>query len=283
MSRLDLQAKVNLSSASATNAEMTTWECALTFTDLEGIFSGTDVTVGDILVFDTGAYETGTFTFYEVTAIVTPDYAAPTVAVQYMAFNNNNTGTPDLSYVVGSDGMITRPSSHLGLLPVVSRDVQILSDRFTEYVQNYNFTRILDNQSNNQTVPNFPKTNGDTSIIYKGMVVYIDPNDETKVLRATAADYSKSRAAGLSVTPSALASTAMAIQCEGTFELPTAAWDMLTGDVGGLKAGKEYFLSDAILGGLITPPNVNAAAVTKLGKAVSSTVLDLNIEPPIML
>jgi hypothetical protein len=146
MAQISFQAKVVLNTAFQPDLDFPDqWECDVTFIDNEGAFTGLQIQIGDIVALDTGAYETGTFTFYEVKQIVTPGDTNPILLLEYMVVNDNLTGSPDLSFIVGTEGTISRPTPNYGLLPVVSRDTQIISDRFTEYVQNYNFGKIVDN------------------------------------------------------------------------------------------------------------------------------------------
>lgn len=275
MAKTYFQAKVTLNSATPTNGDNTEWECAMVFTDFDGSFTGLDILVGDIIAFDTSSVETGTFTMYEVISTPTLDLADITLGLRYATTNNNDAGPPDLSWIVGQDGVISRPSGNYGLLPVVSRDIQLISDKFTEYVQNYNFSKIVDNVNLIQRV------NGETLSIPKGAMVYISETTNEMLLAHANDGIEKARVAGvvMSTTGSTLQGV---ITCDGTVEQPTTAWDALTGDTGGLVPNKAYFLSSSIAGGLTqTPPS--EGFITRVGRALSSTILDVNLEPPIML
>lgn len=283
MARTSFQAKVTLLSATPTNGDNTEWECQVQFTDNDGAYSGMDIAIGDIIAIDTSVVENGSFTLYTVFGIVTPDYASPTLAIRYdTVINDNAFGSPDLSWVIGQDTAIARPSPKLGLLPVVSRDLQVISDKYTEYVQNYNFVKIVDNlQSGNQT---FTKTNGESYPLIKGMAVYITEVDEANCRAAVATAAVSSRVLGLiadaAVAPGAVAS----ISSKGMLEKPTTDWDIITGEVGGLRPSHDYFLRAGYAGGITSvPPTAVNNFVVKIGKAVSPTVLDVNIEQPIEL
>lgn len=147
MSKLNFQAKILLTYAVAT-AEPSEWEAWFNFSDNEGAFSGTSVSVGDVLVLDTGSYEVGTLTRYEIITITEADFATPKVIIKYLPDNDNNVPNPDLSYSIGLNGIITRPSTNLKLLAVPSPGTQLLSDRFSFYLQNHNFISIVDEISN---------------------------------------------------------------------------------------------------------------------------------------
>jgi len=284
MSQIYFQAKVNLTTATPVNVEMTSWECTLTFTDLEGVFTGLNIQTGDVVVFDTGMFETGTFSFYSVDAIITPDSFQPIVTLTYMSVNDNPGGSPDLGgYIVGSDGVISRPTPNYGLLPVVSRDIQLISDKFTEYVQNYNFGRIVDITMSDFSVAKYTKINRDSITLFKGMPVYISDSDFNNIYRATAnATHEQTRVAGLVADESILIDNPGRIVCTGIIQLSTAQWDALTGDTGGLDGGRDYFLrGDGGMGLTLTPPTTGF--IVKVGKALSPTAFDVNIEPPIEL
>ena len=64
---------------------------------------------------------------------------------------------------------------------------------------------------------------------------------------------------------------------DGPLVLPTATWDLLTGDVGGLVAGDEYWVDPASPGDLIhgTPPQVIASTqyVIRVGHALATDTM----------
>lgn len=283
MAKTYFQAKVALQSATPTSGDNTEWECSFTFTDLDGAFTGNDIVPGDIIAFDTSTVETGTFTLYEVLSIVTPDDTDVVLSIRYTADNNNTFGAPDLSWIIGQDGVISRPSSNYKLLPVVSRDLQLISDKFTEYVQNYNFCRIVDMAMSDFSVAKYTKINRDSITLFKGMPVYISDSDFNNIYRATAnGTHEQTRVAGLVADESILIDNPGRIVCTGIVQLSTAQWDALTGDTGGLDGGRDYFLrGDGGMGLTLTPPTTGF--IVKVGKALSPTAFDVNIEPPIEL
>lgn len=144
MSKILFQAKVILNNAlqTATPGE---WELQLQVVDYESIFNGMSVAIGDIVIIDTGTLEPGTLTRYEVLSIIQSDYTTPTVLAQYMVNNDNASPDPDLSWALGAEGIITRPSDNYNLLPVISPNVQLTTDRLSFYILNYNLVSILDN------------------------------------------------------------------------------------------------------------------------------------------
>lgn len=142
MSRISFQAVVFLETAVL--LQTGDWTIRVKFTDNEGVSSGLDVTPGDVLAFDTSSYETGTMTFYDVVEVQIPSASTPTLRVAYSTTNDNASGSPDLQYVLGSSGVIARPSTNRNLLPVVSQDTQLIVDKFVSYLQNYNMAVVLD-------------------------------------------------------------------------------------------------------------------------------------------
>lgn len=283
MAKTYFQAKLTLQSATPTNGDNTEWECSFTFTDYDGAFTGLDIAPGDIIAFDTSVVETGSFTLYDVASIVTPDNIDVVLSIHYSSVNDNSSGPPDLTWLIGQDGVIARPSPHYGLLPVVSRDLQIISDKFTEYVQNYNFVKIVDNALADTSTTVFIKINRDSINLMKGMPVYISEVDYNNAARATGGGtYEEARVAGLVVDESIFIDAPGRVLCAGILEQTTTQWDALTGDEGGLLGGRDYFLrTDFVRGITHTPPETGY--MVKIGKALSPTALDINIEPPIEL
>ena len=79
-------------------------------------------------------------------------------------------------------------------------------------------------------------------------------------------------------------STSGSIQTDGILTATTAQWDAVTGGTGGLTAGATYFLSASAAGQITaTAPTASGQYVTRLGKAISTTSLEISIQPPIGL
>ncbi len=143
MSKLQFQAKVGLERAIP--VDDTSWDIQISMRDGEGVFQGRDITVGDVLVFDTGISEKGTYTRYDITQIKRISWTGEIeLIIEYRDDNTNTLENPDLSFIEGADGVITRPSEMLGLLPVVAPSVQGMGDTFSFYMLNHNLVKILD-------------------------------------------------------------------------------------------------------------------------------------------
>jgi len=143
MSLIAYQAKVTLESAASTPVS-DEWLMSITINDNEGLSSPYNLQIGDALIFDTGSVEQGTLGFYEIIEITQLDWRTPTVKVLYTTYNNHQGGVPDLTWISGWAGVLSRPSVTAGLLPVPSPDVQGISDRLSTYIQNFNFTTLIE-------------------------------------------------------------------------------------------------------------------------------------------
>lgn len=134
-------------------------------------------------------------------------------------------------------------------------------------------------------VYNLKNTSGSTMI--EGTAVYAHTvAGEVKI--STAEDNSpieKARTLGLVVQTYGIANNATgAIHLGGPMSLPTTTWDPLTGDTGGLTPGKVYFLKSESSGAITKiPPTGPGEWVVRIGTAISTTTLMVNIQPPIKL
>jgi hypothetical protein len=89
---------------------------------------------------------------------------------------------------------------------------------------------------------------------------------------------------GIVKDASVAASALAAVQTDGQISATAAQWDAVTGQTGGLTAGSVYYLSATTAGQMTTTaPTTAGQYVGRIGKALSSTVFDLAIAPPIGL
>lgn len=124
--------------------------------------------------------------------------------------------------------------------------------------------------------------NGEAGNIIIGQAVYISGNDAVKKARADAA--ATTALFGIVYDASIAAAANGVIATDGVMTATTAQWDVVTGDTGGLVAGSNYYLSDATTGNITkTVPTASGAYVVRVGRAVSTTVLELNIGEPYLL
>tara|TARA_B100000929_G_scaffold240099_1_gene197259 strand:- start:101 stop:964 length:864 start_codon:yes stop_codon:yes gene_type:complete len=146
MSNLIFQGAFSLQSA--TPEEDYRWWLGIRFRDNEGIFTADDIQAGDVIILDTGFFEPGTLTRYEVSTIHSTNWnGTAQVTVHYLEDNVSSSPNPDIRWLVGGDGAIGRPSPVQRLLPVPSSRIQRISDRFSYYVHNHNTFNILDDLS----------------------------------------------------------------------------------------------------------------------------------------
>jgi len=124
-------------------------------------------------------------------------------------------------------------------------------------------------------------TNNTGGTINIGMPVYCGGANQANAASANGANEAK--VIGLA-TANIADSASGTFQTDGTLAATTGEWDAITGGSGGLTAGSTYFL-DATASGNITAtaPTGSGNYVTRLGVALSTTQLKLEIEPEIKL
>lgn len=126
-------------------------------------------------------------------------------------------------------------------------------------------------------------TNGEgASAIVIGAPVYASAADTVKRGQANAKATSKLAGLGLDAT---IAFGAVGnIITGGILVATTAQWDAVAGTTGGLAFGTLYFLDPANPGKITsTVPTTVGQCVTLVGIALSTTEMELSIEPPILL
>ena len=141
MSQLQFQASISLERAIPLGDN--SWDVQISLRDGEGVFRGNDISQGDVIVFDTGVVEVGTR--YDITEVKGVSWTGEVeLVIRFRDDNTNITPNPELSYLEGSTGVISRPSEMLGLLPVVSPSAQGMRDAFSFYMLNHNLVKVLD-------------------------------------------------------------------------------------------------------------------------------------------
>lgn len=104
------------------------------------------------------------------------------------------------------------------------------------------------------------------------------------VKRAQANAKSTAKVAGLGLDASIAAAGVGNIITSGILVATTAQWDAVAGTTGGLAFGTYYFLDPATAGKITaTVPTTVGQCVTMIGLAISTTELELDIQPPILL
>lgn len=126
------------------------------------------------------------------------------------------------------------------------------------------------------------KVNGEVGAIVIGNAVYVFSATDVKLARANAAGTSE--VLGLVKDVSVASSASGFIQTDGVLPATTGQWDAVTGQSGGLTMGSPYYLDAATAGKLtVTAPTTVGQLVVRIGLALSSTELEISIQPPILL
>ena len=147
MSIIKLQSKVSiLNRSTAVQDAQGNWRVEIQLSDGNNVYSGNNISVGDLLLFNTSAVEASTITIFRVTNLVGytynsgfPDYY--TVDMIYDESNDNTVQINDLNSL-DMTGVISRPTSSLGLMATIAPGTQSLSDYWAEYVSNINLERL---------------------------------------------------------------------------------------------------------------------------------------------
>lgn len=125
-------------------------------------------------------------------------------------------------------------------------------------------------------------TNANASAAVIGTPAYVSAAGSFNLARANASGTVE--VLGLVKDTSVAAAASGSIQTDGILTATTAQWDIITGGTGGLTAGSVYFLSSTTAGKLtLTAPTSSGEYVTRIGRALSTTQLDISISPPILL
>jgi hypothetical protein len=126
------------------------------------------------------------------------------------------------------------------------------------------------------------QTNDEAGAIVIGTPVYNDVADGVKKARANAVG--TTYVLGLVRPTSITNGTSGAIQISGVLTATTGQWDTAFGTTGGLTVGADYYLSSAVAGvGTVTAPTAAGTYVVYLGRALSTTELNVTIGRPILL
>lgn len=139
---------------------------------------------------------------------------------------------------------------------------------------------VLDAVCTEVDVVSMENENGDAIVI--GAPVYC--SDNGKVTEAQADAAATVEVLGL-VQPASIANAASGyIITDGVLAATTEQWDVITADVGGLTAGSVYYLDPDTSGMLTTTaPTAVGDYVVRVGKALSTTELEISISQPILL
>ena len=124
-------------------------------------------------------------------------------------------------------------------------------------------------------------TNGEAGAIVIGTPVYVSAASTVKKAQATTSTLE--RAVGLVAGTSISAAASGGVAVDGILTATTGQWDAVTGESGGLTSGAQYFL-DVTLGKLSqTAPSTAGQYVRRIGRALSTTDMIIEIAQSILL
>lgn len=126
-------------------------------------------------------------------------------------------------------------------------------------------------------------TNAGAGAAVIGSPVYISGAGAFQAARANAAG--TTRCIGLVATaPSIAAAASGSVATNGPLVATTAQWDAVTGQVGGLTPGAQYFLDAAAAGKITaTAPTTVGQFVAPIGNAIDTVTLSIEIDTTILL
>jgi len=104
------------------------------------------------------------------------------------------------------------------------------------------------------------------------------------VRRAQANALATSRVTGLALSTTTAAGANLELVTDGLMTATTGQWDAVTGSAGGLIFDTTYYLDPTTPGRITaTAPSTVGQTVVEVGVALSTTELQVNIQPPILL
>ena len=126
------------------------------------------------------------------------------------------------------------------------------------------------------------QTNANAGTITIGQPVYCSAAGSVDLAKADAAGTTK--VLGLVRDTSILTSASGEIYTDGILTATTGQWDAVAGTTGGLTFNTYYYLSEATAGHITaTAPSTTGKYVVRVGYALSTTELKIEIQPEILL
>ena len=119
-----------------------------------------------------------------------------------------------------------------------------------------------------------------------GSPVYVSSSFNANIVNvmASMATGSSATVQGLISDSSITYGTIGNIQVADMLTAPTASWDIITGESGGLTLGNTYYLDPANAGRLTSiAPTTTGQTIIIVGSAVNTTTLLINIQEPLLL
>lgn len=126
------------------------------------------------------------------------------------------------------------------------------------------------------------QTNGEADALVIGSAVYNDSADSVKRGQSNAA--ATSEIIGFATEETVATGQPANVQTSGVLEATTNQWDAMSDLTGGLNVGEVYYLDDAVPGEITaTAPTAAGKYVVRVGRAISTTGLLIEIRAPILL
>jgi hypothetical protein len=126
------------------------------------------------------------------------------------------------------------------------------------------------------------QTNGEADALVIGSAVYNDLADSVKRGQSNAA--ATSEIIGFATAVTIATGQPATVQTSGVLEATTDQWDAMSDLTGGLNVGEVYYLDDAVAGEITaTAPTTAGKYVVRVGRAISTTGLLIEIRSPILL
>ena len=125
-------------------------------------------------------------------------------------------------------------------------------------------------------------SNSEATALAIGMPVYSFATGAVK--KALANAFATSGVAGLMFDVSTAAAGTGQMATSGDLSATTAQWDAVTGQTGGLTFNSVYFLDPTTSGKItVTPPTTVGQNLVRIGRAISTTTLSIDINDPTLL
>ena len=126
------------------------------------------------------------------------------------------------------------------------------------------------------------KQNDNVGSIAIGQPVYTKSNGNVDLAQADAG--ATVEVLGLVRDASIAAAASGEIQTDGVLTGTTGEWDNVTGETGGLTPGAVYYLDPDTPGNLTqTAPTTTGDFVVRVGRAISTTAMEISVSQPILL
>jgi hypothetical protein len=144
MARAVLTGKINLQNSAQVDVDI--WTLNFIFSDNEGAFLASSISIGDMVYLDTSGYELATVSRYKVLSIESFDDVTGVVDCT-VQFDDNNIDPIDPAYCIGTDGAIGKPTPRKKFNFLPSPGAQSLPDKFNTYPRDADFLQRLDLES----------------------------------------------------------------------------------------------------------------------------------------